>query len=75
MAHSPQLGRILALGSIVLLVPAAASAYIDPGTGSFLLQMLLAALLGFLFTLRLYWSKVKSFLRNLFGGSKKSEAE
>lgn len=59
----------------MLAVPAAASAYVDPGTGSFLLQMLVAALLGFLLTLRLYWQKLKSLLRNLFSGSKKSEVE
>lgn len=41
-------------------------AYLDPGTGSYFLQMLIAALIGALYTLKLYWSKVKSFFKNLF---------
>ncbi len=75
MTRSPLLARILALGALLTLVPASAQAYIDPGTGSFLLQMLLAALLGLLMTLRLYWRKLKSFVSSIFGGSKKSETE
>jgi hypothetical protein len=47
-----------------------ALAYIDPGTGSFLVQALIAALAGAAVTIRLYWSNIKSF----FGGSA-SEAE
>lgn len=42
------------------------NAYLDPGSGSFLLQILLAALLGGLFVLRSYWGKVKTFFANLF---------
>jgi hypothetical protein len=43
-------------------------AYLDPGSGSYLLQLLIAAALGGLLLLRLYWSKVKSFVRRLFTG-------
>ena len=38
-------------------------AYLDPGSGSFLIQLLIAALLGAGIALRAYWSKVKK----LFG--------
>jgi len=38
-----------------------AHAYLDPGTGSILIQGLIAAIAGGLFTIRLYWQKVKSF--------------
>ncbi|MBN1453043.1 MAG: hypothetical protein JW963_18645 [Anaerolineales bacterium] len=38
-------------------------AYLDPGSGSFLLQLLIAALLGAGIALRASWSKVK----RLFG--------
>jgi hypothetical protein len=37
-------------------------AYLDPGSGSFLLQLLLAALLGGLFVLRSYWGRIKAFI-------------
>jgi len=42
-------------------------AYLDPGSGSYLLQLLLAALFGGLFVLRMSWDRVKTFFRKLFG--------
>jgi len=36
--------------------------YIDPGTGSFLLQILFAGLLGGLATLKFYWGRMRGFL-------------
>ena len=38
-------------------------AYLDPGSGSYLLQLLIAAVLGGLFALRMYWGRIKSFFR------------
>ena len=54
----------LAFLSLSCLVVATepAHAYLDPGTGSILLQGLVAAVAGGLVALRLYWSKVKHFL-------------
>jgi hypothetical protein len=40
--------------------------YLDPGSGSFLIQLLLAAALGIGVATRMYWAKIKS----LFGGKK-----
>ncbi len=42
------------------------SLYLDPGSGSFLLQLLLAALLGGAFAVKVYWRKIKA----LFTGKK-----
>ena len=42
-------------------------AYLDPGSGSFLLQLLIAGIVGVLFLLRMYWGKVKSFFRRVLG--------
>jgi hypothetical protein len=50
-----------------------AYAYLDPGTGSYLLQILLASLLGAIFSIKIYWVKIKSFVRNMFG--KKNDGE
>ena len=36
-------------------------AYLDPGSGSFLIQLLIAALLGVGIALRASWSKIKGF--------------
>ena len=38
-----------------LIVPSKAYAYLDPGSGSYLLQIGLAALLGTLFAVKLFW--------------------
>lgn len=35
-------------------------AYVDPGTGSYLFQMLLAVFLGATFTLKHYWRSLKA---------------
>ena len=37
-------------------------AYIDPGSGSFILQALIATLAGALVAVNIYWRKIKSFL-------------
>ena len=42
------------------------SLYLDPGSGSFLIQLLLAALLGGAFAIKVYWRKIKA----LFTGKK-----
>jgi hypothetical protein len=36
------------------------SLYLDPGSGSFLIQLLLAALLGSAFAVKIYWKKIKA---------------
>ena len=48
-----------------------AHAYLDPGTGSLLLQGILAFIAGAAVTLRLYWGKFKSF----FGRDRVSHAD
>ena len=38
-------------------------AYLDPGTGSMAIQMVLAAIVGALATIKIYWTRIRS----LFG--------
>jgi hypothetical protein len=42
-------------------------AYLDPGSGSYLIQLLIAGVLGALFALRMSWSRVKAFFLRLLG--------
>ncbi|MFH1446051.1 MAG: hypothetical protein ABIG43_01395 [Chloroflexota bacterium] len=37
--------------------------YLDPGTGSFIIQMLLAGLLGGAVAVRIYWKKIVAWFR------------
>ena len=48
---------------LVLALSQPAHAYLDPGTGSIILQALLGGLAGVLIAGKLYWSKIKSFFR------------
>jgi hypothetical protein len=50
----------------LFLFPGQAHAYLDPGTGSYILQIALAAIVGALFAIRLFWSRIKSFFGRLF---------
>ena len=42
-------------------------AYLDPGSGSFLLQIILAALLGGAFAIRMYWKKLSGWFKKQKG--------
>ena len=64
---------LLAVVGGFLLFPRHAYAYLDPGTGSLLLQALLAAVFAMLFVIKSYFQKIKSLI---FGSdSKETEQE
>jgi hypothetical protein len=44
----------------------AAAAYFDPGTGSLLLQLLIAGALAAAASIKLYWMRIKEFVRQMF---------
>ena len=50
---------LLVLG--FFLWPSEALAYLDGGTGSIVLQAIIAALAGGIFYIKVYWKRVKSF--------------
>jgi hypothetical protein len=51
------------------------AAYLDPGSGSFILQLLLAALVGGAFILKTYWKKITVFFRKIFSRGNDSTEE
>ena len=53
---------LVALLLAALSIPSAAHAYVDPGTGSYFLQILLAGILGGAFAVRIYWRRIRRFL-------------
>ena len=53
--------------SALLALPAWAWAYIDPGTGSMVLQLVIAGILGALYTIKLYWRRISAVLAKLLG--------
>jgi len=49
--------------SLLLDVSGKKDAYLDPGSGSFIIQLIIAGIVGAGFLLRGYWSKIISFFR------------
>jgi hypothetical protein len=49
--------------SILLSHAGKGSAYLDPGSGSFIIQLIIASLVGAGFLIRGYWSKISAFFR------------
>ncbi|MBN1697589.1 MAG: hypothetical protein JW881_08760 [Spirochaetales bacterium] len=56
-------------------LPFLAYGYIDPGTGSYLLQVIIAVLLGAGLAVKIFWQKVKGFFVNLFQGKQKQQVD
>ena len=46
--------------------PSSAQAYLDPGSGSFILQIIIASIMGIILVVKLYWKKIRTFLGSLF---------
>ena len=63
--HRP-LHRALRLALLLVLLaaalPPAAAAYVDPGTGSFLVQGIIAAIVGVGVAVRMFWGRIKRAL-------------
>jgi hypothetical protein len=53
------------LASSLLSVIPENQPYLDPGSGSFVLQLILAAILGGLLVLRSHWKKIRDGVRDL----------
>jgi hypothetical protein len=64
------LNKILTLSvyviAMVFVAGRDAHAYLDPGTGSYIFQILVAGLLGFAFAAKLFWKRIVDFFAKLF---------
>ena len=62
--------RLLTICSFLILAsflfPPSAYAYLDPGTGSYIFQLLIAGIVGLAFVIKVYWNKIRAFLVGLF---------
>jgi len=62
------------VGVVCLLVlPQDAHAYLDPGTGSYVLQMIIAGLLGAAFAIKMSWLRIKRFISGLFSRNDRND--
>ena len=53
------------VGVLLLISARDAFAYVDPGTGSYILQLIMAGLLAAAFALKSYWKNIAAFLSRL----------
>ena len=51
---------VAVLALAIALAPGRADAYLDPGTGSMILQATLATIMGALLILKTYWRRIRS---------------
>jgi hypothetical protein len=49
--------------TVQVVLAVQAQAYLDPGTGSFIFQTLVAMVVGAAFTMKLYWHRLKDLFR------------
>jgi hypothetical protein len=61
----------LLVAVVALCFPQYAYSYIDPGTGSYIIQIVIAAFVAVSFLVKIYWLKIKGFVGRLF--SKKEQ--
>lgn len=56
---------LIIFSCILFLMPQAAQAYLDPGTGSYIIQIAIGVVAGGVFALKIYWTRVKEFIRSV----------
>jgi hypothetical protein len=59
----------------VIAFPPKADAYLDPGTGSYVLQVAAAVFFGGAFVVKAFWGQIKGFFSSITGGKGKKHSE
>ena len=69
------MNKVFSLTCIVTLIifPTKAFAYLDPGTGSIILQAILGFIAATITTISIYWTKFKSLISKLFNKKEKNK--
>lgn len=64
--------KIIFIAIAILVIASAndASAYLDPGTGSYALQIVIAGIVSALFTIKMFWRRLVDYFSGLFKGKK-----
>lgn len=63
---------VVALSSVVI---PSANAYIDPGSGSFIVQMAVGAILGASLAIKVFWRRLVSFFTGRKNGATEEEPD
>jgi hypothetical protein len=57
---------LLLVASIIFALPRNAHAYLDPGTGSYVFQILTAVFIGAIFSIKVFFKNIKAFFYGIF---------
>lgn len=52
-----------------------AHAYLDPGTGSYIVQIIIATMIGSSFAIKLVWKNISTFLKGMFSKKRDEYSE
>jgi len=66
---------VLTMLALLALLPRLAFAYLDPGSGSMLLQVLLGGAVGLVVIVKIYWNNILTLLHIRKAAPKESELE
>ena len=58
---------ILAVIFLCIITVQRTYAYLNPGTGSMVIQILVASFIGAIYMIKIFWKRVKSFIQRLLG--------
>lgn len=58
-----------------VMFPPKAYAYLDPGTGSYIIQIVAATLFAGLFLIKTWWNEIKRIVMGIFGRKDKTSVE
>jgi hypothetical protein len=65
---------LLGVGFLIVffyvMFPRPVYAYLDMGTGSYVIQVVIASLFGVIVTLKVYWKKIKAYLASVLNKKK-----
>ena len=54
---------VLFVAVATFVFPGTSAAYLDPGTGSFIFQIIIAGVVGGLYTIKTYWRNIKGIFK------------
>ena len=57
---------ILSVFFLFFVLSGQAYAYIDPGTGSYVIQVIIASVVAAGFAVQMFWKRISGFFKNLF---------
>lgn len=63
----------IVIGSLYLAFPQKVYAYLNPGTGSYIFQIIIGSGLMLVAAIKIYWSNIKSFFANIFAARRRHE--